>query len=113
MAGGDTQHGAEPPGRERLAPTLQIPKNRSTGNLGTVADDDRAERPRIRFSFDAGAAAAEHDTMTRSDRRGERGGLRLFAEPNLFLCGPGRLQIPFRADLSPVLTHAVCLEVRS
>ncbi|AEO57638.1 hypothetical protein MYCTH_2304027 [Thermothelomyces thermophilus ATCC 42464] len=66
MAGGDTQHGAEAPGRERLAPTLQIPKNRSTGNLGTVADDDRAGRPRIRFSFDAGAAAVEHETMTSS-----------------------------------------------
>ncbi|KAL2164563.1 hypothetical protein VTH06DRAFT_3780 [Thermothelomyces fergusii] len=56
----------EAPDRARLAPTLQIPKNRSTGNLGAVADDDGAERPRIRFSFDAGAATAEYETMTRS-----------------------------------------------
>lgn len=58
----DNDHGA-------LAPSLQIPKNRSTGNLASIAEtsdtpQDRS-RSRIRFSFDASAAAAEHDSLTR------------------------------------------------
>ncbi|TAQ87756.1 hypothetical protein B7494_g3926 [Chlorociboria aeruginascens] len=41
---------------------LVIPKNRSTGNL--LAEGQK-ERPRIRFSFDAGAPG-EYDTLSRS-----------------------------------------------
>jgi protein-serine/threonine kinase len=59
-----TRHAAEARGRQRLSPALQIPKNRSTGNLGTVAES--SEKARIRFSFDAGASAAEYDAMSRS-----------------------------------------------
>ncbi|KAH6850254.1 hypothetical protein B0I37DRAFT_109627 [Chaetomium sp. MPI-CAGE-AT-0009] len=62
--GEDTPHGAEARGRQRLSPGLQIPKNRSTGNLGTVGDN--SEKARIRFSFDVGASAVEYDTMSRS-----------------------------------------------
>ncbi|KAK4106645.1 Pkinase-domain-containing protein [Parathielavia hyrcaniae] len=62
--GDDTRHDAEARGRTRLSPALHIPKNRSTGNLGTM--NDSSERARIRFSFDAGAAAAEYDSMSRS-----------------------------------------------
>lgn len=50
-------------GRTTLAPSLQIPKNKSTGNLGPI--NDSPEKARIRFSFDAGAAAADYDAMTR------------------------------------------------
>jgi hypothetical protein len=64
VTGEDTRHDAEARGRQRLSPALQIPKNRSTGNLGTVGDS--SEKARIRFSFDAGAAAAEYDAMSRS-----------------------------------------------
>ena len=64
MTGDDTRHDAEARGRERLSPSLQIPKNRSTGNLGVMGDS--SEKARIRFSFDAGAAAAEYDTISRS-----------------------------------------------
>ncbi|KAL2257394.1 hypothetical protein VTK26DRAFT_235 [Humicola hyalothermophila] len=63
--GEDTRHDAEPRGRERLSPSLQIPKNRSTGNLGVISDDS-PDKPRIRFSFDSGAAAAEYETISRS-----------------------------------------------
>jgi protein-serine/threonine kinase len=67
MTGEDTPHGAEARGRQRLSPSLQIPKNRSTGNLGTVGTGgDNSEKARIRFSFDAGASAVEYDTMSRS-----------------------------------------------
>ncbi|GAP88491.1 putative serine threonine protein kinase [Rosellinia necatrix] len=51
------------PARSKLTPELlQIPKNRSTGNLSVVAEsesdvDDR--KPRFRFSFDAGAVSVE------------------------------------------------------
>ncbi|KAK4157237.1 hypothetical protein C8A00DRAFT_29799 [Chaetomidium leptoderma] len=62
--GDDTRNGAEAARRERLAPALQIPKNRSTGNLGAMGDSP--EKARIRFSFDAGAAAAEYDALSRS-----------------------------------------------
>lgn len=46
-----------------LAPPLQLPKNRSTGNLAMAGDTP--EKARMRFSFDAGAAAAEYDALTR------------------------------------------------
>ena len=50
-----------------LGPSLQIPKNRSTGNLASIAEtsDSLLNRSRIRFSFDASAAAAEHDSVAR------------------------------------------------
>ncbi|KAI1818742.1 Pkinase-domain-containing protein [Poronia punctata] len=56
-----------PPARSKLSPELQIPKNRSTGNLPAVAesdsvDDDDDRKPQFRFSFDAGALAAEPGT---------------------------------------------------
>ncbi|KAK0646572.1 hypothetical protein B0T16DRAFT_429382 [Cercophora newfieldiana] len=63
--GEEARHEAEERGRATLVPALQIPKNKSTGNLGAMGDN--SEKARIRFSFDAGAAAAvEYDTMTRS-----------------------------------------------
>ncbi|KAK4123686.1 Pkinase-domain-containing protein [Parathielavia appendiculata] len=62
--GDDTRHDAEARGWRGLSPSLQIPKNRSTGNLGAMGDS--SERARIRFSFDAGTAAAEYDAMSRS-----------------------------------------------
>ena len=43
---------------------VHLPKNRSTGNLELVGN--QSEKARIRFSFDAGAAAAEYDHLTRS-----------------------------------------------
>jgi protein-serine/threonine kinase len=61
--GDDTRHSPEALARQRLAPALQIPKNRSTGNLGIMGDN--SEKARVRFSFDAGAAAAEYDSMSR------------------------------------------------
>ena len=63
-AGVDSPHMGEERGRSKLAPALQIPKNRSTGNLALSAADS-SEKARIRFSFDAGAAAAEYDSITR------------------------------------------------
>lgn len=63
--GVDSPHMGEERGRSKLAPALQIPKNRSTGNLALSAADS-SEKARIRFSFDAGAAAAEYDSITRS-----------------------------------------------
>lgn len=61
------------PQRERgrnkqLSPHLQIPKNRSTGNLAVVAEgaDDAERSSRFRFSFDAGSGAAlDYDSMAR------------------------------------------------
>ncbi|KAI1202607.1 hypothetical protein F5X97DRAFT_319290 [Nemania serpens] len=53
------------PARNKLAPELQIPKNRSTGNLPAVAegDSDADEyKPGFRFSFDAGPLSAESDS---------------------------------------------------
>ncbi|KAK3692364.1 hypothetical protein B0T22DRAFT_475295 [Podospora appendiculata] len=67
--GGNQENGDEPRsdmegrGRAALAPSLQLPKNRSTGNLAIHGDS--SERARIRFSFDAGAAAADYDAVTR------------------------------------------------
>ncbi|TRX90799.1 hypothetical protein FHL15_008378 [Xylaria flabelliformis] len=50
------------PARNKLTPELQIPKNRSTGNLPAVAESDSDvddHTPRFRFSFDAGAMPVE------------------------------------------------------
>ncbi|EPE10249.1 serine threonine-protein kinase ppk6 [Ophiostoma piceae UAMH 11346] len=52
------------PNSNQLALPLHIPKNRSTGNLLLSADPP--DRSRIRFSFDASAAAAEFDAIARS-----------------------------------------------
>ncbi|TVY35921.1 Serine/threonine-protein kinase [Lachnellula subtilissima] len=53
-------------GRKTEAPgELVIPKNRSTGNLLAYGHKG-TEKARIRFSFDAGASAAEYDNMSRS-----------------------------------------------
>ncbi|KAK8088059.1 hypothetical protein PG997_003020 [Apiospora hydei] len=68
---GEPQRGR---GRNKLSPTLQIPKNRSTGNLAVVSEDAEAlERQqqdstsRVRFSFDAGSGlSADYDSVTRS-----------------------------------------------
>ncbi|KAB5570400.1 hypothetical protein GE09DRAFT_1055248 [Coniochaeta sp. 2T2.1] len=68
--GGDQEHGAEihqdgeERGRSKLSPPLQLPKNRSTGNLAVAGDT--SEKARMRFSFDAGAAAADYDALTRA-----------------------------------------------
>lgn len=66
--GVDKDNGAENPdkkrGRTALSPPLQIPKNRSTGNLAAHAD--HIEKARLRFSFDAGSASTEYDALTRS-----------------------------------------------
>ena len=70
--GDDTRRAPEALARQSLSPGLQIPKNRSTGNLGTMGDS--SERARIRFSFDAGAAAAEYDSMSRSAYHRTAGG---------------------------------------
>ncbi|KAI0401000.1 hypothetical protein F4802DRAFT_582706 [Xylaria palmicola] len=53
------------PARSKLSPELQIPKNRSTGNLPAVAESDSDpddHTPRFRFSFDAGAMSVEPDS---------------------------------------------------
>ncbi|AEO69361.1 e8e15d69-371f-4230-810a-09336a9b3e75 [Thermothielavioides terrestris] len=63
--GDNRPHDAATGGGDRLWPALQIPKNRSTGNLG-AAGDDSSDRARVRFSFDAGAGAAEYDALSRS-----------------------------------------------
>lgn len=62
-AGADTNNEEEERGRSKLSPPLQIPKNRSTGNLAVGGNN--SEKARIRLSFDAGAAAAEYDAITR------------------------------------------------
>lgn len=62
--GDDPRHEVEERGRAALAPALQLPKNKSTGNLGALGNN--SEKARIRFSFDAGAAATEYDTLTRT-----------------------------------------------
>ncbi|KAK0630745.1 hypothetical protein B0T17DRAFT_637181 [Bombardia bombarda] len=64
--GDETRHDTEEHGRDALLPPLplQIPKNRSTGNL--TVHGSNSDRSRMRFSFDAGAAAAEYDAITRS-----------------------------------------------
>ncbi|CAJ2509964.1 Uu.00g058640.m01.CDS01 [Anthostomella pinea] len=53
-----------------LSPPLRIPKNRSTSNLAVVdealADQPPPDdyKPRFRFSFDAGSAAGDYDSVT-------------------------------------------------
>ncbi|KAK2630223.1 hypothetical protein QTJ16_001043 [Diplocarpon rosae] len=68
---GQNHHGVdshcEPSERGRRSPSpgpsqLAIPKNRSTPNFAHGG----TEKARIRFSYDAGLAAAEYDTMSRS-----------------------------------------------
>ncbi|KAH8673604.1 serine/threonine-protein kinase ppk6 [Xylariales sp. PMI_506] len=76
IKGADTDdnnlHDGEPQrgrGRSKLSPQLQIPKNRSTGNLGAVSEVAVPEpsTSRIRFSFDAGSIAnADYDSVARS-----------------------------------------------
>jgi protein-serine/threonine kinase len=63
--GAEILHDGEERGRSKLSlsPPLQLPKNRSTGNL--VASGDTSDKARMRFSFDAGAAAADYDALTR------------------------------------------------
>ncbi len=63
-AGADTQRDREED-RQRNALELpsQLPKNKSTGNLELAGGS--SEKARIRFSFDAGAAAVEYDNITR------------------------------------------------
>jgi protein-serine/threonine kinase len=63
IAGDYQQHDPEAGGHARLLAPLQIPKNRSTGNLAAVGNS--SEKARIRFSFDAGPSAAEYDTISR------------------------------------------------
>ncbi|KAF6828604.1 hypothetical protein CMUS01_08510 [Colletotrichum musicola] len=61
--GTDTYH-EEPRGRSRVPTTqLQLPKNRSTGNLAVV--NDPPGRGRMRFSFDSGSVA-DGDGIARS-----------------------------------------------
>lgn len=47
-------------GREKLATSLSLPKNRSTGNLNLVSarESPKQDRSRVRMSLDASAAAA-------------------------------------------------------
>ncbi|XXH05047.1 hypothetical protein Hte_011471 [Hypoxylon texense] len=63
---GDTepQRGRGSTRSNKLSAPLRIPKNRSTGNLAVVSEFP--ERPRLRFSFDAGSGVAESDQITRS-----------------------------------------------
>ncbi|KAF4636671.1 hypothetical protein G7Y89_g1406 [Cudoniella acicularis] len=57
-------HGEPARGRQSEGSSeLLLPKNRSTGNLHISKGTEKA---RIRFSFDAGMAAAEYDTMSMS-----------------------------------------------
>ncbi|KAI0390530.1 Pkinase-domain-containing protein [Xylariaceae sp. FL0594] len=54
-----------PPARSKLSPELHIPKNRSTGNLPSVAESDtnafHDRKAEFRFSLDAGALGVESD----------------------------------------------------
>lgn len=64
-SGVDTHQSNTERGRRSQSPSeLLIPKNRSTGNLLAHAQKG-TEKARIRFSFDAGLAASEYDTMSR------------------------------------------------
>lgn len=67
----NTNNDGEPPrgrGRSKLSPTLQIPKNRSTGNLAAVSESITPEpsTSRVRFSFDAGSGV-DFDSITRCE----------------------------------------------
>lgn len=62
--GVEQPRGSSDRGRRSPSPgpaQLSIPKNRSTPNFAHAG----TEKARIRFSFDAGLAAAEYDTMSR------------------------------------------------
>ncbi|KAK1996762.1 hypothetical protein LX36DRAFT_658287 [Colletotrichum falcatum] len=62
---GTDKHHEEPRGRSRTPTTqLQLPKNRSTGNL-EVTTDNNANLGRMRFSFDAGSVVDGGDAMSR------------------------------------------------
>lgn len=61
--GAEIHRDGEERGRSKLSPPLQLPKNRSTGNLAVAGDT--SEKARMRFSFDAGAAAADYDALAR------------------------------------------------
>ncbi|KAK2729130.1 serine threonine protein [Colletotrichum kahawae] len=62
--GTDTHH-EEPRGRSRVPTTqLQLPKNRSTGNLAVV--NDQTGRGRMRFSFDSSSVAEGEPMPPRS-----------------------------------------------
>lgn len=73
-AGAESQgqgHSGEDAGRNTdlgnmLSPPLHIgiPKNKSTSNLVHIIPDN-SEKARIRMSFDAGAAAAQFDDISR------------------------------------------------
>ncbi|KAK2070181.1 hypothetical protein P8C59_004698 [Phyllachora maydis] len=63
--GADNQHDGQWRGRSRLSPPLEIPKTRSTASLGGLPGD-KSEKAHIRFSFDAGVAAAGFDNLARS-----------------------------------------------
>ncbi|KAI1502733.1 hypothetical protein F5X99DRAFT_150697 [Biscogniauxia marginata] len=55
------------PTRVKLSTPLQIPKNRSTGNLSVVSElSDDGSKPRYRFSYDTGSGAVEYDSVTRT-----------------------------------------------
>ncbi|KXJ94534.1 hypothetical protein Micbo1qcDRAFT_193681 [Microdochium bolleyi] len=64
--GADVSQDEEPPrGRGRnkqLAPGISIPKNRSTGNLAAVAENEPLNS-RSRHSMDAGAALLDYDSV--------------------------------------------------
>ncbi|RSM10276.1 hypothetical protein CEP52_003686 [Fusarium oligoseptatum] len=78
MHGGQPDHGTEnhtgddqQRGREKLATSLSLPKNRSTGNLNLVStrESPKQDRSRVRMSLDASAAAAvaaDLEAITRS-----------------------------------------------
>ncbi|KAL6356317.1 hypothetical protein LRP88_09912 [Fusarium phalaenopsidis] len=77
MHGGQPDHGAEnhtgdghQRGREKLAASLSLPKNRSTGNLVSASESSpKQDRSRVRMSLDASAAAAvaaDLEAITRS-----------------------------------------------
>lgn len=91
ILGADSHHDADERGRSKLSPPLQLPKNRSTGNLAVA--HDTSEKARLRFSFDAGAAAAEYDTLSRLARNNfsvaQPACRALFADTQLVLQPPG------------------------
>ncbi|EEU46069.1 uncharacterized protein NECHADRAFT_92813 [Fusarium vanettenii 77-13-4] len=77
MHGGQPDHGTDnhtgddhQRGREKLATSLSLPKNRSTGNLVSASESSpKQDRSRVRMSLDASAAAAaaaDLEAITRS-----------------------------------------------
>ncbi|KAL2124143.1 hypothetical protein VTJ04DRAFT_508 [Mycothermus thermophilus] len=102
--GGGSVHGTHRPvddrARQWLGPALHIPKNKSTGNLLTMADRS-PDSTRIRFSFDAATEPAEHDTMLRS-------GLTMDDDHGLGMSGLRRIrqQNPMRVPTLPSSSQA-------